>query len=289
MTTATATITDKVRNTFDFTIDRFPLSGPDNMKTSVYGLFRSDNQEHVGKVVSKDYVPHTTDDVLTLVDAASEAFDGTQSVDCFFKHGHHVSVSPSADYRREIYGQSDNVFPRIVLKGSYNGRGFSAHMGYYRDLCQNLAMLSQVEGASVSIRHSSNLRSRMDELVQTFSVLKESWASLTDVIQHLQSREVRMAEFMDQVYGSPEDDASKKKVTTHKNRTKDIWNRLNAERFRSGRPVMDGDRVSAWEAFNAVQGYVQHKKQGDIFARAMVASGDAHVKRAESLVMALTV
>jgi hypothetical protein len=31
-----------VRSAFDFTVDKFPLFGPENMRTDQYGLFRSD-------------------------------------------------------------------------------------------------------------------------------------------------------------------------------------------------------------------------------------------------------
>ena len=35
-------VSASVRADFDFTVDKFPLFGPDNMPTDQYGLFRSD-------------------------------------------------------------------------------------------------------------------------------------------------------------------------------------------------------------------------------------------------------
>jgi hypothetical protein len=289
MSVVSDSVVDTVKSKFDFTVDKFPLSGPDGLKTPLYGLFRSDTMEFVGKPCSKHYVAHQSDDVLALVESAGEAFEGVGDVQCHFRDGHYVSIAPSKSERRAIYGTSDNIFPRFIVNAGYDGRAFSAIMGFYRDACSNLAMMRQVEGTSVSIRHGSGLREKMDDLIQTFSVLRESWATLGDVIAELQTREVRMADFLDEVYGQPNED-SKRAITVHKNRTKSIWTRLNRERFMTQRPTMQDDRVSAWEAYNAVQGYVQHdatrKGSPSDFARIIQASNDSAVKKAESLALA---
>ena len=87
-----------VGQTFDFTVDKFKLSGPDNMSTPYYGLFRSDNMACVGGgSVSDRYTPHTTQDVLALVEAASEAFDGDINVECGFYDGHYVLIQPTRE------------------------------------------------------------------------------------------------------------------------------------------------------------------------------------------------
>jgi hypothetical protein len=285
------TVLDSVKAAFPFSVDKYPLSGPDGMRTDLYGLFRSDNAEHVGKPCSKNYVPHQSDDVVALVEAAGQAFEGLGETRCTFKNAHHVCVSPSLEDRRAIFGTADNIFPRFMIRGGYDGRGFLATMGFYRDACDNLAMLRQVEGTSVSIRHGSGLREKMDDLIQTFSVLKESWATLGDVITELQSRELKMPEFLDQVYGQPQED-SKRSEKIHSNRTKAIFRRLSRERFRTGRHVMDTEfKVSAWEAYNAIQGYVQHdasrKGSPNDFDRVIAASNDQHVRKAEKITMEL--
>lgn len=289
MSVVSDSVVDTVKSKFDFTVDKFPLSGPDGLKTPLYGLFRSDTMDYVGKPCSKHYVAHQSDDVLALVESAGEAFEGVGDVQCHFRDGHYVSIAPSRDQRRAIYGTSDNIFPRFIVNAGYDGRA-SAIMGFYRDACSNLAMMRQIEGTSVSIRHGSGLREKMDDLIQTFSVLRESWATLGDVIAELQTREVRMADFLDQIYEQPAED-SKRGKTVHKNRTEAIFRRLSRERFTTGRGTMDSQfNVSAWEAYNAVQGYVQHdatrKGSPSDFARIIQASNDSAVKKAESLALA---
>ena len=287
-------IAAKVQADFDFNVDKFPLSGPDGMTTPWYALFRSDTSEVVGNgSVTSRYVPHQTDDVLALVDAAGEAFDGKINCTTHFRDGHYVSIQPTDHERLKVYDDQDNVWPRILINAGYDGRAFQATMGYYRDLCRNLAELKRVEGTTVSIRHTSGLRGHMDSLIATFNTLKESWAGLSDIIMQLQNEEVQMVDFLNEIYPQPETDASKRGVTVHKDRTEAIFKRLQSERFRSNRPTMGSDyAVSAWEAFNAVQGYVQHDAQSkkgfkSDFDRILRASRDANVRKAESLVMSL--
>jgi hypothetical protein len=261
MTTLTASIQDRIVSAFDFSVDKFPLGGPEGMSTPLYGMFRSDNCEFVGQnAVKKNYHPHTTDDVLALTESASEAFDGIGDVKCYFKHGHHVFIQPSREDRLRVYGTNDNVFPRLVIRAWYGGKAFSASIGYYRDLCRNLAMLESVNSAHVSIRHDSNLRTHMDELIENFRTLREGWNRVCEFITTMESREVTLNSFLDTIYPVPSDDSAQRARTIHENRTVAIFNRVQNERFRSGRPAFaNGDfTVSVWEAYNAVQGYNQH-------------------------------
>ena len=294
-------VSSTVREAFNFSVDKFPLYGPESMPTDQYGLFRSDTGFIKGvKSVSKRYIPHETEDVCALVDAAGDAFDGEIEVKTHWREGHYVSVAPTRAERKSIYGTADNIFPRIIIRAGYDGQAFTGTMGYYRDACNNLAMMRRVSGTCVKIRHSSGLRAAMDDLIQTFSQLSAGWEHLVEVAQELESREVRMVEFLDQIYGRPSDEQltlaatgqAVRAVTSHKNRTEAIWKRLNRERVRTGRPTMTGDTVSAWEAFNAVQGYVQHDAQAKSgfkgeFDRILRAANDQAVNKAERLVLEL--
>jgi len=295
-----AAVSDSVRNAFDFSVDKFPLSGPDGMKTPWYALFRSDNSTVVGNgSVTSRYVPHSTDDVCALVDAAAEAFDGEIECKTHFRDGHYVNIQPTMELRRSVYGEHDNIWPRVIINAGYDGRAFTATMGYYRDTCSNLAMMRKVSGTTISIRHTSGLRGHMDSLIATFNTLKESWGNLTSVIDRLEGVQVNMIDFLDKIYGVPSAEslalantgAAVRAVTVHQNRTKAIWERMNRERIVTGRPQMT-DTVSAWEAYNAIQGYVQHDAQSKSgfkgeFDRILRASRDQAVRKAEALVLDL--
>jgi hypothetical protein len=281
-------IVNTVKSAFGFSVEKFPLSGPDNLRTPFYGLFRSDNQEVVGNAVTKRYVPHQTDDILALVEAASGAFDGVADVRCHFNDGHYLAIQPTKETRKAVFGTNDNIFPRIILNAGYDGRAFHACMGYYRDICRNMAIMRMVQGTTVSIRHTYGLRPKMNDLINTFGTLRQSWSTLEAAVDSLENRRVNMVEFLRAVYGEPTAETGRA-VTMHRNRTESIFARLTSERLRSGRPEMQRDwMVSGWEAYNAVQGYVQHEatrhgKATDM-ARIVLAANDAAVQRAERLV-----
>jgi hypothetical protein len=287
----TNNVAEKVQRAFDFTIDKFPLVGPEGMRTPFYGLFRSDNCTAVGYgSVSDRYTPHTTDDVLALVEAAGHAFNGVADVQCHFDHGHYVSIQPNKEQRMEVY-RNDSVFPRIVIDAGYGGQAFRASLGMYRDLCRNMMIMRQAEGTTVSIRHTASLRLQMDELVTTFASLEQTWGNLTTVVQEMANREVRMVEFLNAIYGEPKSDEGRS-VTIHRNRTEAIFRRLQSERVRTGRGTMGSDFiVTGWEAFQAVQGYVQHdatrKGRPSEMERIVRALHDTKVAAAERLALTM--
>ena len=292
MSTVTIDAIEKVRNTFNFTVDKFPLSGPDGMKTPFYGLFRSDNCQSVGTAVSERYRCHQTDDVLAITEAAITALeDENIQVRTHFRDGHYVEYAPSNAERNAIYGTADNIFPRFLLRAGYDGRAFSVSLGWYRDICSNLHIPQSIgKMVNRTIRHTSGLRWKMDELINDFAQLGKGWEAVQDAVMKMESREVVMTDFLKELYGEPDTD-SKRAVTVHKNRTEAIVRRLLGERVRTGRPQMGGDfKVSAWEAFNAVQGYVQHdssRKNGfkSDMDRLILANRDLNVHKAELLAL----
>jgi hypothetical protein len=78
----------------------------------------------------------------------------------------------------------------------------------------------------------------------------------------------------------------------HRNRTEQIVRRLMREQVALGEPTAINE-VSAWAAFNAVQGFIQHDsrrkgKPGD-FDRAIMALSDAKVLQAQHLAMTMAV
>jgi hypothetical protein len=288
-------VADRVRDEFRFSVDKFPLTGPEGLRTPHYGLFRSDSGECVGRSsVSGRYVPHTTDDVLALVEAAGATFGGVADVRCFFKDGHYVAVQPSREYREAIFGTRDNVFPRLMIDAPYGGLGsFTATLGFYRDACRNMSILRQVTGSQVAIRHTSGLRMQMDELLAAFGTLERGWANLANVMRGMEARRVRMTDFLTAIYGEP-NDREGRSLTIHRHRTEAIFRRLQKERMTTWRGDIGSDFiVSGWEAYNAVQGYVQHDatRRGNPseMARIVRAMHDGHVARAERLVLELAV
>lgn len=255
------TIAQTIENAFPFSVDLKSLYGPDGQRTPHCGLFRSDNGQNVGNAFKSGYTPHQTSDVVALAEAASDAFGTDCEIETAWNDGHFVTIAPTREYRRQIFQPrsnddgGDNVFPRLIVKAGYNGRAFTGTLGIYRDVCSNLQILRQVGGHSASIKHTTGLRGRMDDLRSTFLQVAAQWSHAADLLQLLEAKPVNLAEFLANVY--PMDDGANKATrTTHEKRVAAIVNRVIRERRDAGRPSFGTDYdVSAFEAFQAVNGY----------------------------------
>jgi hypothetical protein len=293
MSVATAQIAAKVRETFNFSVDKFSLRGPEpSMKTPWYAMFRSDTGEAVGTgSVSARYVPHETDDVVALVEAAESAFGEVADVACGFRNGHYVSITPTKQQRLAVFGDRDAVVPRVLIHAPY-GSTFNATIGMYRDVCRNLAVLREVKATTVRIRHTHNLRPRMDQLIEDFSLLATGWRALTDRLHQMEQVSLNVADFLDGLYGQPKRE-SPRALTVHKNRTEAIIRRLARERVTVGRELGDLRTATGYELFQAVQGYAQwdlkRKGKPSPFERIILASTDNTVRQAERLAIGMAV
>lgn len=290
-------IAETIRGQFNFSVEKWPTHVHDHenfqdIPTGKYALVRNDAvREIVGSDVTDRYTPHTTEDVLALTDAASRAFEGDVDLKCYWNKGHYVSIAPTRDYRRSVFGSEDNIFPRVLISAGYDGKAFQAAIGYYRDLCSNMAMLRMVNGTNVKIKHTHSLRGKIDDLIVQMQGLREGWNNLSDTIMSMQNREVNLTEFLKELYGEPES-GSTRSETIYRNRAESIYTRVWRERRESGRERLGATPiVSAWEAFNGVQGYTQHDKSRNgkpqSFQRMLTALDDKDVTRASELALAM--
>lgn len=282
-----------LRERFNFTVDRFPLIGPEGLRTPWYGLFRSDTGEAVGTgSVDGDYTPHTTEDVIALVEAASTAFGGTDNLWCGFSDGHFVIAEPTLNHRLKVFddgrGGGDAIWPRLLISAPYGGTGtFGAAVGYYRDVCRNLTRLRTVPGAAVQIPRTQSPCQKPDQLVASLSCLRSGWESLCNAVMRMAASEVNWGEFVRVVYGD-QDDEPANRTGLRGTRLEQIAQRLDFDRGRTGRGrIAPEGAVSAWDAFNAVQWYAQHAidrpgTSTDV-GRIILALADKAVIKAEEL------
>lgn len=284
-------ISDIVRAKFPFEVNKFPLSGPDNMPTPHYGLFRSDNSECVGKAVSSIYHPHTVEDIAVLCDACQEVFPEFSDVQTYWRDGHYVFVTPSFDYRRQLAIEGANIadviFPTLGISGGFDGKPFRGSLLLQRPICTNMMILETVGGTQMTIRHTPNMKERMKELVLIFEKLSTRWENVTTIAQQMADRRVVLADFLAAVY--PEAPTSKKGETQHKAMIEAIVERIQRENQQMG--ISTIREVSAWSAFNGVQGYIQHQTRPKQSAmnKAILSLGNETIARAERVALGLSV
>ena len=231
--------------------------------TKHHGIFRRDRDGKrlcIGSAVSSKYKPHTINDVVALAQAGAQAFDGEIKIDCNWREGHYLTISPTDDYRRSIFGTDDNIFPRLIIGAGYDGKGFEGSIGVYRDACENLD-IPRVTGEkfSVKLRHSSNLHEYMKETVQRFRAVASKFTKIGDMLQRMETRKVNLIAFLSEVFPELEETATEKKKSGYARRINSIVARIVKERLKTGRPEINPQtlEVSAYEAYNGVQGYFQ--------------------------------
>lgn len=254
----------QIARAFPFKILKLPLSGPDNLPTPHFGLFRDDMTDVKGCLsvaVKEAYQPHTLDDIQALAESAIIGFDSQHDaqVRCRWNgRGEQVIIEPSKDYRRSVYGTKDYIYPRALIYARY-GQAFSATCGLFRDACSNLEMIQQVEGCTIKIRHASSLREKMDELIDDFRTLAAKFENVYEMAKHLEDRTHSVADFLSTLYPVSEID-SERKVARAKAKAETMITRLFRERDRVGRPDNQHETATLWELVNIVTGYVQHNK-----------------------------
>lgn len=282
---------DRLDSVFTEDVQRFPLQGPDGMHTPHYGLFLG--SKCIGFACKKNYNPHTREDIKTLLTAAIPAFPSSiedMQVSAYWSgDAHIVSLAPSREYRKAIFG-SDTIWPRLLIHAGYDGSSFRASLGFFRDACKNMAIIKSAgRGCSAAIRHSSHLRDKLDDLRLTFARLASGWNDVVETAQQMESRNVQLASFLAQVYPMV-DDPTRRIRETHEQRISKIIRRIQSERVALRGSMGSLETATAWEAWNGVQGYVQHDQRRNgrpsSFARAIMAIDDAAVSRAMELALA---
>lgn len=258
-------VAEVIRNTFDFEIEKHELVGPGGRPTGHFGLFRSDTGEVVGPAVTRSYTPHTSDDVMAAAEACVAGFgDIEMKATCHWSRtsnraGHHVILAPVDSQHAEI-AENDAVFPRGMIYMGFGGV-VSVRLGAYRHLCKNLQMARLENGMEVarSIRHTSGMRERMDDLIQAVSGLSESWGETVEGYRRLEATVVHPETFFKKIFPEP-GNKSQRSLTIYQNRLDQLNARLLRERLDSGRPSGDTSTATLWELVNAVTGYVQHDR-----------------------------
>jgi len=235
---------------------------------------------------------HLPDDVTAFVEAASSVLGQVARLDCSVYDGFCVIAEPSEEQRFKVYddGRSsgDAIWPRLIISAPVCKAGsFEVAVGYYRDVCRNLARLRTVPDSAVHVPLAQSVDRKPDKLVTSLSCLRSGWGNLCSAVMRMAERQVNWGEFVNTVYGDQDDEPTIRTILRG-TRLERIAERLVFDRSRTGKGLVGPDgMVSAWDAFNAVQWYAQHavERQGDPTDadRIRLAFDDPAVIRAEEL------
>lgn len=261
MTTLAHKLSRTIESTFNFEVEKLPLTGPRGQETPFYTMFRTDTGEQVGGACKEGYTPHTVDDVRVMAEAALSVFDQnieeTKIQAWWSGDSHEIIIAPSDEYRESIANDKDAVWPRIHIKAGYSGSTYKASLGLWRDACSNLIIPRCMHGTTASIFHTTNLRPRIDELAETFRDLGSNWGEMVATFKAMSEKKVNFESFIVKVFGTGLN-ASGDLTGLAVKRTEQLVSRLMKDRAAMGSSATTTGFVSLWEALNVAQGYLQH-------------------------------
>jgi hypothetical protein len=230
-----------------------------------FGFFREDNGQCLSFSSMGGYSLTTHDDYIALASAAVDSMGGDGKVRAIWTQRKSISqatiiVEPTIEAQKTGFdiGGGDYIFSRLVIEAPF-GRPFNVGGGFYRHVCRNLAR-PEIAGASFnqSIRHTSSLRSRMDELIEVCK-RANSFSDMIASMRKLNEIEIGVVDFLAELYPMPEN-ASENTATRAKNRATAIYSRLHKEALKLGTKNGDNGKASLWAMVQAVTGYIQWDK-----------------------------
>jgi hypothetical protein len=287
-----------LRNAFPFHVVKGELTGPQGIKTPHFGLFRVANDtgkmlDCVGNAVRGRYNVHQVDEIITMAEAAAGAFGTEIGINTYWDHGHKLTIAPTDEYRRNIFGTKDDIFPRLIISAGYKGTCFNASLGMYRDICRNLS-IPRVQGGTVhaSIKHTAQMNYKLDFITLEFKRLVSQWDVVCEAMKDLDRKRCEISSFLDRVFETASlQGKTPKAINSIKARAHSIVSRILRERLAIHGDYGDTTTASAWELFNGVQGYMQWdaRKKGSPsnIARAFDAIDNATVARAMEIAIAI--
>jgi hypothetical protein len=230
-----------------------------------FGFFREDNGQCLSFASREGYELTTHDDYIALASAAVDSMGDDGTVKAIWTQSKSraqatIIVEPKRESRLAGYdiGGGDYIWPRLIIEAPF-GSTFNVQGGFYRDACRNLS-IPKLAGASFnqSIRHTSSLRSRMDELIEVCK-RANSFSDMIASMTKLNEIEIGVVDFLAQLYPMPEN-ASENTATRAKNRATAIYSRLHKEALKLGTKNGDNGKASLWAMVQAVTGYIQWDK-----------------------------
>jgi len=187
---------------------------------------------------------------------------------------------------------NDLVDKYILLYNSHDGTGALRCLPTtVRVVCANTVALAlnKGQGQGISVRHTKNMRSRMDEAKQIFGLAQEQLAEVEEFHKALAQTEMTNEQFNEFANILIPDPIGEGKDGKPKNPKRAQNNRDKLQNlYILGRgSEIKGVRFTGWAAHNAVTEYVNYERsarggQANRFESALFGSGAALVQKAES-------
>lgn len=231
---------------------------------------------------SKDFTPVQNRDAFTVIGDLAELADiDLVNVGSW---GNGAGVFAQINLGDMIVAGSDKVGKYLSIVNSHDGsRGFSALITPYRYFCSNQISASlndaRRNGTIISLRHSSDIDARMQELTMALKTSNEAFDRALISYEKLAGKVITAGDIrqvlaqvfpFDPKVGQRGNNAWQRRIEAVVDRFNDADN---------GR----AEKMTAWNLYNAVQGSIQHGTRKTAAYEGSVLMGDIAHKSTEAL------
>jgi len=247
-------------------------------------VYRSDNSKVLG-VVGKDYSVFQPTEIFGLADYLRTEFGAKYKSSYSVDEGRIIRIAFEPENGDGIIRlpNDDILRKRIFVTGSFDGS--TSHNGGYaleRALCKNLQIWETKETQAVSVRHTKNAKSKLEEAIRIWNGASKAFEAYERNIRILTEKmvgEKEVEKFLDSIVGKITEETSTRK----KNQRQDIEHLFTNGKGNNGK--------TAWDLYNGVTEYYDHhvnvNKPESALASSMFGSGAKQKSKAFDLALSL--
>ncbi len=283
-----------LEDAFDFDVIKRRMYDPDMKTTPHYGLekFHSvSKREWLPHTFKEGYIPHTLDHVKNLVRAYEYAVGSIGDVQCAWDNAHVVVLRSLPGHSVDINGHV--VEPTMMIRAGYDSTAVVSRLGLFNHVCANgLFNLDRDRSMSTRITHNAMMEGRIETLARSIEGLSDRVEEAVGAVRTASTVNVSLSEFVREVYPLSTDASSRTRYN-YESRVESIMMRVIRERAIRGFSLLEcsgNPKVSAFDAYNAIQGYEQHqarrKNVKNTTERMVRAVDNKFVRKAASLAFA---
>lgn len=249
-------------------------------------VVRTSDQSVLG-VVGKGYTPLQNAKAVSLLDDLVGQGHVKYHTAGALRDGKRIWLLAKVGSYRVI--GDDQVDEYLLLWNSHDGSSaLRVLWTKIRVVCANTASaaLSEGRGTGLTLRHTSNMESRLSQAHEVLGISQEVFAESRDFDKHLarfQMNSIRWGDFVDELFPIA-DDAEGRTVTYAKNRKDEL-----TQLFESGTGQnLAGVSGTGWAAYNALTEYTNYFRttrggQESRFESAVNGSGSKFVQRGTAI------
>lgn len=240
---------------FCHTVYKKPYLFPDGANATKAFYLETDEGHIINDLVGDRYTVLQCDDILAIAEPLMSLYD--------------VETAGRLAWGRKVFivfklkngikvGNNDAIDNYVVLMDSRDGSAPRLYLTPIRVVCNNTLQMSlrDIRTESKPLRHTANIKGRIDDAVIEMGLLEEQLPMVEHVFSQMLSREVNMVQMVGDLFLSADNYRQLMEKEELSTRSANILRDVLGVYSDGVGQVADG---SAWMAYNGITNYFSHK------------------------------